>query len=188
MNGSMNKADYDSQQLGTMADERLHHAFPHEDMTAGARLHKYNLIEDSKEKPAPKASKAQKRDFTSTQNSTPEVTDGTPTKKVKGYKTVEDYPEDITDEEIFAGEADRIRYGTLIRLAKKYSVGQIATQVNAHHPKALTAQTVSDRLQSAYKFIAGRTQRTVAEVKAEVEEARRENGLVANGRKTTRDG
>ncbi|EME79931.1 uncharacterized protein MYCFIDRAFT_87859 [Pseudocercospora fijiensis CIRAD86] len=185
MHGNMSKQDFDSTQLGAMADERLRSAFPDEDMTAGGRLERFHLIEECKERPAPKP-KPQKRETPVTQNSTPEVTDGTPTKKVKGYKTVEDYPEDIPDEEIFAGDADRIRYGTLIRLAKKYSVGQIANQINSHHPKALTAQTVSDRLQSAYKFIAGRTQRTVADVKAEVEDARRDNGLVANGRKTMR--
>lgn len=165
--------------LGAAADRVLRQAFPGEDMTAGGRLLAFNIQDDKR--------------YDS--NGDLEMTEAAPKrathqgqKKSKGYKSVTAYPDEVTDHEIFAGDVDRIRYGTLIRLAKSYSVSQIAAHVNAHHPKALTAQTVSDRLQSAYKYICKSSNRTVAEVKAEVEQARRDNGFVANGRRTKGSG
>lgn len=96
----------------------------------------------------------------------------------KGIKNITIYGDDKTDDDIFAGDFDNVRYGNLVRLMKNYAGATIAKKINeAHEEDIVKPQDIADRKRAAYNEVARLSKRTIMEVDKEVGDARRAKNI-----------
>lgn len=101
----------------------------------------------------------------------------------------EKYPDDIDDNHIFSGDPNKIAYDNILRLATRYTNSQIFENANKGRPRPAfnSKATVTTRIASAIAHAGLIHPNGVEGVERELNDQKRNNGLVVRQKKRKRD-
>lgn len=86
---------------------------------------------------------------------------------------------ELSDDELFASPPDLIQGDAILRLAQGYSNGEIFSRINAAHPGGVkSVNVITKRLTHAIQQVATAQGRSTAEIRSEIAQAKRDNGVV----------